>query len=273
MYSRVETITPKIAAEYLKHNVTDGLRRNRRVTKNAISRYAEDMRNGRWQLTPQGIAFFENGDLADGQHRLLAVILANVPVQMNVTYDVPNDSTLFDRGVARSLPDVLHMSGKDGEAYGKNGVATTNFLFLLDGHRNASEGTKKVFIEDNAEMLATAISLSMKGTDSKKTVCRKAPCYAAAFCALYCGINSESLARFFAVVNTGFADEDIEKPAIVLRNYLIQEYNSHDNEFAFVMATNAIKDYANGVPRTKRYKTNTSPAFFGWTKKMIDTYK
>lgn len=273
MYSRVEEITPEIAAEYLTHNVTEGVQRNRRPTKNAIYRYAEDMKNGRWQLTPQGIAFFENGNLADGQHRLKAIVAAGVPVQMNVTYDVPNDSTLFDRGVARSLSDVLHMSGKDGEAYGKNGVAIANFLFGYDGHKNTSEGTKKVFIEDNAELLATAISLCAKGAETAKCVCRKSPVYAAAFCALFCAVEVEPLARFFTVANTGFADKDVEKSAIVLRNYLLQEYKTADNGYAFVMATNAIKDYANGIPRTKRYKANASPAFWGWTKKMIDSYK
>ena len=273
MYSRVETITPNVAAEYLTHNKTEGVQRNRRPTKNAIYRYAEDMKNGRWQLTPQGIAFFENGNLADGQHRLRAIIAANVPVQMNVTYDVPNDSTLFDRGVARSLSDSLHMSGKDGEAYGKNGVAVTNFLFTFDGHKNTSEGTKKAFIEDNADRLAIAISLCAKGVESARCICRKSPVYAAAFCALYCGAEESSLARFFTVANTGFADEDVERSAVVLRNYLLQEYKSNDNSFAFVMATNAIKDYANGIPRKKRYKANASPAFWGWTKKLLDSYK
>lgn len=77
---RVETITPEIAKTYLTRNVN-----NRKPSNKTVSIYAREMKMGKWQLTHQGLAFDENGDLLDGQHRLWAVVEADVPVQMIVS--------------------------------------------------------------------------------------------------------------------------------------------------------------------------------------------
>lgn len=278
MYSRVERITPEIAADYLTHNRRDGEHENRRQRAHKISAYAADMKAGRWQLTNQGIAFYENGDLADGQHRLEAIILAGVPVDMYVTYDVPNESVLYDRGMVRSTTDVLEMGGNKGPAYSTNAIAATRFLFAFSGRQHLSEGVIMDFVTDNAEKMGLAVNLSKRGknkTGGGFNITTKACIIAAAFCALYCGIPEDKLSAFFTVANTGFTDSNDEKPAIVLRNYMIQDYEeSHSGrKGAFVTATNAIKDYANGIPRTKKYRSDTDPAFWGWTKKLLDSYK
>jgi site-specific recombinase XerD len=53
MRVKVETITPEWAIDVLeKHNP-----RNRKVSENTVQAYATDMRNGRWVLNHQGIAF------------------------------------------------------------------------------------------------------------------------------------------------------------------------------------------------------------------------
>lgn len=108
MTTKVETITPQIAIEILdKHNP-----RNRLVSDGTVNAYANDMRNNRWTLTHQGLAFDENGDLIDGQHRLWAVIFAEKAVEFNVTRGIPvkqmkggieiNSMDNIDNGRARS---------------------------------------------------------------------------------------------------------------------------------------------------------------------------
>ena len=82
MDTKVTTITPEMAREWLKKNMHN----NRPVLKATVHNYARQMRCGTWNLTHQGIAFDQNGELVDGQHRLSAIIEANVPVKMNVTY-------------------------------------------------------------------------------------------------------------------------------------------------------------------------------------------
>ncbi len=85
MESKIEKLTPEIAMEILdNHNP-----KNRSVSENTVQSYATDMRNGKWQMTHQGLAFDVNGNLLDGQHRLWAIVFAGVPVEMMVTRNLP----------------------------------------------------------------------------------------------------------------------------------------------------------------------------------------
>lgn len=54
-----------MSEQWLKSNT-----KNRKAAQPTINAYAEDMAAGRWELTNQGIAFYESGELADGQHAL-----------------------------------------------------------------------------------------------------------------------------------------------------------------------------------------------------------
>jgi hydrogenase maturation factor len=83
MTSKVETITPEKAREYL-HTIS----KQRQIRPRIVGRYAADMRSGHWLLTHQGIAFNALGQLVDGQHRMKAIVLANHPVEMMVTRDI-----------------------------------------------------------------------------------------------------------------------------------------------------------------------------------------
>lgn len=106
--SRVETVTPAKAAKWLELNRIN----NRTIQKNRVARYARAMREGRWALTHQGVAFDEDGFLCDGQHRLLAVIEADVDVEMLVTRGVsPAEFAVIDTARTRSSGDVFHING------------------------------------------------------------------------------------------------------------------------------------------------------------------
>lgn len=101
-------ITPEIAKEWLDKQ---GL--NRPKKQAWVDQYARAMKAGEWKLTHQGIAFAKNGELKDGQHRLFAIIKADVPVKMMVTYGVDNDCMEFiDSGNIRSLRDRMVLAGK-----------------------------------------------------------------------------------------------------------------------------------------------------------------
>ena len=73
--TKVEKITPELAREYLKKN-TDNYRK---LARGTVRNYAEDIKNGRWELNGETIVFAESGVLQDGQHRLAAIIQANKP--------------------------------------------------------------------------------------------------------------------------------------------------------------------------------------------------
>lgn len=266
MYSRVETITPEIATEYLKHNKV-----NRKVRAYAVSNYARDMKDGKWELSPQGISFYENGDLADGQHRLLAVTRAGIPVDFYVTYDVPASSTIQDRCMTRKQWDSLVLQGIDKSVANNSTVAIANFLFRYDGITNPSIQMLNSVISVHGKMMALAQSIVKHGV-SGKTTAGNASCASACFCALFCGIPQDGLDTFSRVVNTGFYDGNKESAAIVLRNYMEKEYtgkSSEDRRAAFNMCLNAIKDFTEGRGRKIKYDVLKEPPFWRYTESMV----
>jgi hypothetical protein len=106
--SKVQSVTPKKAAEYLERNTA-----NRPLTKRAVQEFAAAMRRGEWRVTHQAIAFDTTGALVDGQHRLAAIIEAGVPVEITVCTDVPAGAfDVLDTGKRRNAADVLAIEGE-----------------------------------------------------------------------------------------------------------------------------------------------------------------
>jgi hypothetical protein len=106
--SKVQTVTPRKAAEYLEANTG-----NRPLSKRLVREFAEAMRRGEWRVTHQGIAFDSTGALVDGQHRLAAVIEADTPVELTVFTDVPEGAfDVLDTGKRRNAADVLAIEGE-----------------------------------------------------------------------------------------------------------------------------------------------------------------
>ncbi|MDT4937039.1 MAG: hypothetical protein QOG80_710 [Pseudonocardiales bacterium] len=108
MRSRVQTITPARAAELLEANIT-----NRPLSRSVVRSFADAMRRGDWMITHQGIAFDVNGVLVDGQHRLAAIIEADMPVDLMVFSEVDEGTfDVLDTGKRRNAADVLAIEGE-----------------------------------------------------------------------------------------------------------------------------------------------------------------
>lgn len=110
-----ERITPKLADEWLSEHferIATSKYRQRKLYKSVAARYANDMRNGLWQETPEPIIFDENGDLADGQHRLMAIKDSGVTLEMTVTRGwKPQVINAINKGRSRSVADSLSLAG------------------------------------------------------------------------------------------------------------------------------------------------------------------
>lgn len=111
VWSKVETITPQIAQEYLAMNVI-----NRPLHTAKVTEYADAMLRGQWQLNGESICFDVKGHMVNGQHRLNAVIEAskqnpNISFQTVVVRGVSEDSFLtFDSGLGRKVTDVFSLT-------------------------------------------------------------------------------------------------------------------------------------------------------------------
>lgn len=111
MKSKIQLITPEIAAAYLEMNVG-----NRPARIKAVQGLAQAIKRGEWLLTPQGISFSTEGRLLDGQHRLMAVVESGVSVEMLVYTNVdPEAFMVMDRGTARTISDVTKLQKRTAE--------------------------------------------------------------------------------------------------------------------------------------------------------------
>lgn len=94
---------------YLSKEIND---HNRPVNIKRVNLYAETMRSGKWAANGETIIFDSNGKLADGQHRLNAVVKANMPVEFTVVRGVaPEVFDTLDDGAQRKAQDVFYIAG------------------------------------------------------------------------------------------------------------------------------------------------------------------
>lgn len=101
-------VTPAMAVGWLNRN-----RNNRPLNSPRVAMLKKAIEDGAFVLTHQGIAFYGNFDeLADGQHRLAAIIEAGIAVEMIVSWGLTKDVVhAIDRGRPRSIANVLNFIG------------------------------------------------------------------------------------------------------------------------------------------------------------------
>jgi hypothetical protein len=108
MKSSVKSVSPALAKEWLVRNVVN----NRKLRPAWVTYLAEQMRAGNWHPTGDAVCF-RVGDnaLLNGQHRLHAVIRADISIKMLVVEDVTETAFLhMDRGAGRTISDVTGLS-------------------------------------------------------------------------------------------------------------------------------------------------------------------
>ena len=121
--ARLVTITPQLAEQWLQQNT-----HNRGVTNSRVDQYAADMRKGEWRVNGETIKLAADGRVLDGQHRLLAVLEADVEIQTLVITGLEEQAQeTMDQGRARSLADVFKLRG---EKY-HNALATSARVLAL----------------------------------------------------------------------------------------------------------------------------------------------
>ncbi len=101
-------VTPAKAAEWLAKNT-----KNRGLSPCRVDSIARDITEGRWSVAESitaPIMLHPDGTLANGQHRLSAIVKANKPVMAWVVMGLPAD-TRIDNVRARTLADNLKMGG------------------------------------------------------------------------------------------------------------------------------------------------------------------
>lgn len=133
--SSIERITPEQAAEYLGQNT-----HNRPVSKAVVQTYAAAMERGEWELNGESIIFDRNGDLNDGQHRLLAIIASKTPITSVVIRGVERETfDTVDLGKKRTSADIFSIRGEQNAA---TLTAALNWLWRYDAKQCLASGAE-----------------------------------------------------------------------------------------------------------------------------------
>jgi hypothetical protein len=128
----VEHITPAFAERVLETKNA----KNRKVKPANLKRLITSIDNGEWILTNQGIAFDKDGNLLDGQHRLLAIVKTGKTLPIMVARNMdPKIFHCVDTGTARTAADGLYIKGSAAAKHLAAGIK----VYLL--YKNYPKGT------------------------------------------------------------------------------------------------------------------------------------
>lgn len=220
--------------------------------------YARDMVSGNWRMTHQGIAFNEQGQLSDGQHRMMAVVIANVPVKMMASTGLDNEaSKVVDTGRGRRPSDFL---GIGGQRNAGRLIARANAIDTLLRGSNTTVKTSTEVI-DSTEFYKKGLQWSVSKFPSGKGVGSAAVQAALAFVYEAKPDFVEAVAQKLA---TG-AGLEAGDPILTLRNHVLntnQGNNNKDRRVLSLKTLHALRASLNGDRRTRCESSEDALAFF-----------
>lgn len=258
MRSEIMNITPNVAREMLEHN----MKNNRRQNHDTVNRYARIMKAGGWNLTHQGIAFDCNGELIDGQHRLSAIVAANVPVQMMVTYGVERhegEAFTIDAGRKRTVLNIMQISGITDSVYRNVSAFIGAYLRWKPNNGRKTDAAEVIaYIERHYDDCAELYAITRKDLENGQSKRIPALVGAGLLAALYRGEDRDALTQFCNVYKyndvTGCQNYNA-RHALNLRDYVrdhrdsAETYNRIESAiFAFAHNRSSMKTRDNCYP-------------------------
>lgn len=208
----IENVTPKKAEAWLNANNT-----NRKLREGVVEKYAADMAAGRWTQCSAPIAFYADGDVADGQHRLFAICETGIPQRFVIMRGLSREDGLnIDTGLGRSLIDNARISGQDTDLSNEI-IALARAVEQGDRQKGALSNAQRLeLVEKHREACKWATSNGMRGRGLRSQLT-----LAAVARAFYYEKDLDKLKRFCEVVTNGFSNGKHEAAAIAIRNYML----------------------------------------------------
>lgn len=103
----IKLITAQMALDMLEKN-----KKNRTVSRANVDFIAEEIKSGRFIFNGDSIVFDDEGNLIDGQHRLIAIAETGIPTKQIIVHGVKNAAfSTIDTGRTRTAGDVLSIDG------------------------------------------------------------------------------------------------------------------------------------------------------------------
>lgn len=198
METKLEIITPEQAQEYLAHNTN-----NRRIKGSNLDTLVRAIKNNEFRTTHQGIAFDGQGNLVDGQHRLLACVLAKKPIKVLVTRGLDEaEISAVDTGSSRNYTDIMRYTGigSDDVVIRNQKVASAVRKLVKNAY---NQGMDMAFDEIVSFINRFHKECEQLYTASCSRSANVADVNAAALAALMCGESYDDIFNFFTVFNRG----------------------------------------------------------------------
>lgn len=237
-----EIITPDRARKMLECNKV-----NRPISARTAQAYADDMENGRWdENTTSCIAFDTNGNLVDGQHRLTAIVIANVPVKMWISRNV-GDHVVFDSGRNRSLSDFMKINHSDMDARYHNNKVVALMKSIIGYNKSGSPFSRvtprefEEFVFEHSEDFDLFFSVIPLTNISKVSV---VTVLLGMFTAYMGGVSLDDISHYYSVLLNGLAETERDYPIIAYRDYLLKkDHSSKPNLEEIRICQGSIKKY------------------------------
>jgi len=236
MKVQILDVTPDMAKMFLMKNKS-----NRRINKSQLEMLERSINDGHWRLTHQGIALYKDGEIADGQHRLTAIVNTGRTLRMPLFTDVERDTgtvLAIDCGLKRSVRDGAAITGESltythaaiakaleygYRSFGRAKLTHMEQYDLVSKWRESIDKTDRFFTRRTLKIAITPVKV-------------------AALTAINNGVDELLIEEFCKTLATGEYINSIYINAVRVRNRLLTD-NFRGNEGtreAYNMALNAI---------------------------------
>ena len=231
---KLELITPEKAQVFL--NANPG---TRKLIDGLVEKYAADMAAENWTDCPAPIVIYFDGTIADGQHRLWAILESGKAQHFYVVRHFDRKAGLnLDNGRGRTLVDNARISGED-PSLSNALVALALFYDVGNVNRQTLSNRERLtVIAKHREPCVWALTHGPSGKGY-----RNASILAAIARAKAAGAEADRLQRFSKVLSSGLSEGPADFAAVTLRNYIQAKGNrilAHERRDIFMKAMNAI---------------------------------
>lgn len=251
MKVEIKNVTPEFASLLLEQNDS-----NRKINKNQLDMLCRTIESGHWRLTHQGVAIYEDGTLADGQHRLSAIVKTGIACKMPLFYGIKKEESLImaiDSGKPRSITDSSTLTGSKVTPLDKSLINGLEFGYTSKGFKKLTHHETLNLHKKHQEALS--LSNELFGLSIKKCLTISPVRVAIVESVLSEDVTSGFAKLFAESLITGEYEDNRLINAVRLRNKLMS-YNysgSGGRATAYFYTKNAITKAFNGI-ELKRFK-------------------
>jgi hypothetical protein len=241
---------------------------NRPISRNSVVAFAKEMKNGNWKLLTDAIAFDVNGNLINGQHRLLAVIMSETTQRFHIFENQPvANFTVYDTGKNRTAGDILSISGISNSASECKSLSSMiKFILNYEGLPTSANKEKRIIaVTSQANAKITGITNEIVLNYAQQNLARlqssrtfataldlpgklKVPEVAGLYY-LMSKINLSKTNSFFNSLSSG-ANLSADSPILHLNKALrysdTLEHSSYKSSYKLALVVKAWKMYCDG---------------------------